>query len=43
MKLLSNLKVKTKLFLLIAFFVAGFVGYALFTYNTRSLVQINGQ
>ncbi|HEX8235564.1 MAG TPA: methyl-accepting chemotaxis protein [Abditibacteriaceae bacterium] len=39
---LAKLKVKTKLSLLIAFFVIGFLAYALLAYNTRSLVQIHG-
>jgi methyl-accepting chemotaxis protein len=42
MKKLTKLKVKTKLFLLIAFFVLGFLSYALLAYNTRSQVQIHG-
>ena len=42
MKKLTKLKVKTKLSLLIAFFVLGFLGYALLAYSTRKLVQIHG-
>jgi len=42
MKSLAKMKIKTKLSLLIAFFVLGFLGYALLAYNTRTLVQING-
>src|SRR4028119_1384509 len=39
---LTKLKVKTKLTLLIAFFVIGFLAYALLAYNTRNQVQIHG-
>lgn len=39
---LMKLKVKTKLSLLIAFFVLGFLGYALMAYSTRKMVQIHG-
>lgn len=39
---LTKLKVKTKLSLLVAFFVLGFLAYAALAYNTRSLVQIHG-
>ncbi len=42
MRKLTNLKVKTKLSLLIGFFVLGFLAYAVLAYNTRSLVQIHG-
>ena len=42
MKKLTKLKVKSKLLLLIAFFVLGFLSYALLAYNTRSQVQIHG-
>ena len=42
MKSLAKTKIKTKLSVLIAFFVLGFLGYALLAYNTRSLVQVHG-
>jgi methyl-accepting chemotaxis protein len=42
MAVLKNMRVGTRLLLLVAAFIAGLLAYAGFSYNTRAIVQIEG-
>jgi len=42
LRYISNISIRTRLFVLIVLFTAGFAGYGLFTYNVMNTVKVNG-